>query len=351
MRSSRSGPRPSRAEPGASPDGAPEGLRYAWLQTAAPPMDLRRIRHFVVLAETLNFRRAAERLHMAQPPLTVSIQKLEAELGTKLFVRETTGVRLTPSGRAVLAEARKLLFHGNQLSAIARDALQGTGGVLQVGFVGTTTYGMLQKLLPRFRAEYPGVELVLRESTSVAILEQIEDQALDVGLVRTPLLRDTSVAMVPLEVDQFIAALPRGHALAAKGPLHLSDLAGESFVMYGASAAAGLHSAAMLACQHAGFVPRIAQQGVQVQTLLALVESGMGVALVPSVMQRYVSDNILYRPLLDLWAGAHVGISLAYRPQGESPAAARFREVAVRVCDVAGGDAKPARSVLTATQS
>jgi DNA-binding transcriptional LysR family regulator len=294
-------------------------------------MDLRRIRHFVVVAETLNFHRAAERLHMAQPPLTVSIQKLESELGTKLFTREPSGVRLTASGRAVLAEARKLLFHGNQLATIARDALQGTAGVLQVGFVGTTTYGLLQKLLPQFRAEYPGVELVLREGTSVVILERIEDRALDVGLVRTPLLRSTSAELVPLEADQLVAALPRGHALASHGPLHLSDLAGDAFVMYGAGGAAGLHSAAMLACQHAGFVPKIVQEGVQVQTLLALVESGIGVALVPSVMQRYATERLLYRPLLDLSPAANVGISLAFLPQGESSAATRFREVAARV--------------------
>ena len=124
-------------------------------------MDLRRIRHFVVLAETLNFRRAAERLHMAQPPLSVSIQKLEAELGAKLFTRESSGVALTPSGRAVLVEAKKLLFHGSQLNEMAKNAVDGTGGTLHIGFVGSASYGMLQKLLPLFRAEYPGVELVL----------------------------------------------------------------------------------------------------------------------------------------------------------------------------------------------
>jgi DNA-binding transcriptional LysR family regulator len=295
-------------------------------------MDLRRIRHFVVLAETLNFRRAAERLHMAQPPLSVSIQKLEAELGTKLFTRETTGVSLTPSGRAALAEARKLLFHGAQLGAMARSAIEGTGGTLQVGFVGTTTYGMLQKLVPLFRAEYPGVELVLRESTSVEIVQHLEDHSLDIGLVRTPLLRATSAALTVLEQDEFVAALPRGHALAGQGPLHLGDLANEPFVMYVPGAATGLHSAAMLACQQAGFIPKVAQQAVQVQTLLALVESGLGVALVPSVMQRYASDKIEYRPLLDVPASAAIGLALAYMPQTETPAAGRFRALALRVC-------------------
>jgi DNA-binding transcriptional LysR family regulator len=304
---------------------------YAWPHTQDKPMDLRRIRHFVVLAETLNFRRAAERLHMAQPPLSVSIQKLEGELGTKLFVRETTGVSLTPSGRAVLVEARKLLFHGSQLAETAKSALDGTGGTLRVGFVGTTTWGMLQKLVPAFRAEYPGVELVLREATSVAIVQQLEDHVLDIGLVRTPMLQSTTATLVTLEQDTFVAALPRGHALAGKGPLRLAELAGESFVMYAASPAAGLHGAAMIACQEAGFLPRISQQGVQVQTLLALVESGLGVALVPSVMQRYASEKIAYRPLVDLSAAAAIGLALVHMRETESPAAARFRELALRV--------------------
>lgn len=286
-------------------------------------MDLRRIRHFVVLAETRNFRCAAERLHMAQPPLSGSIQKLETELGTKLFVRETTGVSLTPSGRAVLAEAaRKLLFHGNQLAETAKNALDGTGGTLRIGFVGTTTWSMLQRLLPAFRAEYPGVKLVLHEATSVSIVQQLEDRALNIGLLRTPLMQPAGATLVQLEQDTFVAALPRSHALAGKGPLRMANLANESFVMYAPSAAAGLHSAVMFACQEAGFRPRVAQQGVQVQTLLALVESGLGVALVPSVMQRYVTD---------ISTAASVGLALAYTVENESPTAARFRELALRL--------------------
>ncbi len=292
-------------------------------------MDLRRIRHFVALAETLNFRRAAERLHMAQPPLSVSIQKLEAEVGARLFVRESTGVRLTPIGKAVLVDARKLLFHSTQFGEKARHAIEGTGGILQVGFVGSATHGMLQRLLPRFRAEYPGVELVLREATSVSILQQLEDRLLDVGLVRLPLLTASNATVLELERDVFVAALPRGHALAEHGPLQLSQLATEPFIMYSAGNAAGLHGAAMLACQQAGFLPKISQQAVQIQTVLSLVESGLGVALVPSIMQRYVSDKVVYRPLLDTQLGA-IALGLAYIAETESPAAIRFREMAQR---------------------
>jgi DNA-binding transcriptional LysR family regulator len=293
-------------------------------------MDLRRIRHFVVLAETLNFRRAAERLHMAQPPLTVSIQKLEAQLGTKLFVRATSGVTLTASGQAALAEARRLLFHGSQFAQIAHSASDGTAGTLHVGFVGSTTFGMLQQLVPLFRTNYPSVELILREATSAQILQMLGEDALDVGLVRTPLLQPSAATLVPLERDCFIAALPRAHPLVNRSALALADLADESFIMYTQTGGAGLHSTAMLACQQAGFLPRIAQQAVQVQTVLALVESGLGVALVPSVMQRFASDKIVYRTLTGVSAAAAIGLALAYRADMESPAAQRFRHLASR---------------------
>lgn len=296
----------------------------------AKPMDLRRIRHFVTLAETLNFRRAAERLHMAQPPLSVSIQKLEADLGVKLFNRDSTGVSLTPSGRAVLLEAKKLLFHSGQLRETAKSVLDGTGGTLHIGFVGSASYGMLQTLLPLYRAQYPGVELVLREATSLTIMQQLEDNTLDIGLVRVPLLHSSKATLVPLQREDYIAALPCGNPLADKGLLKLADMAGESFIMYAPTHAAGLHSTAMFACQQAGFIPRVTQQAVQVQTVLALVESGLGVALVPSVMQRFVSEKIVYRAFVDFPTEAVIGLSLACMADSESASASRFRMLAVQ---------------------
>jgi len=293
-------------------------------------LDLKRIHQFVILAETLNFRRAAERLNMAQPPLSVSIRKLEEELGTKLFMRGAGGVSLTLSGQAILKEARQLLFHGSQLRETAKGVRDGTGGALQVGFVGSTTYGLLQKLLPLFCAEYPGVELVLREATSVGILQQLEDKALDVGLVRVPLVQASRATLVPLENDEYVAALPRGNRLSGKGILKLSEMAAESFIMYAPTHAAGLHATTMLACQQAGFVPRVVQQATQIQTVLALVESGLGVALVPSVMRRFISDRIVYRPLMDLPPDASIGLALAYMADSESSAASRFRKVSVQ---------------------
>lgn len=294
-------------------------------------MDLRRIRHFNVLAETLNFSRAAERLHIAQPALSVSIQKLEAELGTRLFERTPTGVSLTASGEAVLIEARRLLYHGEQVQRLARDAADGTVGPLRIGFVGSAIFGVLPALVPAFRAEYPDVELVLRESISSRIMESLAEEALDVGLVRTPLLKASPATLLTLQHDRFILALPRAHALCAASAPALADLAGEPFVMYSPTEASGLHGAAMSMCQFAGFVPRIAQEATQIPTVLALVESGLGVALVPAVMRGQREPGVVYRDLPALPDAGHTTLALAWHDGQESPAAARFIALARRL--------------------
>lgn len=294
-------------------------------------MDIKRIRNFVMLAEAGSFRRASERLHLAQPALTVSIQKLEAELGARLFDRGPAGVTLTVAGEAVLREAKRLLFFEGQVIAAAHDAVSGTGGTLRIGFVGTTTFGMLQRLLPAYRASYPAVELKLQEAPSVSIIEQLEHGTLDLGLVRTPVMVSTSATLLPLERERLIVALPPGHFLAKRDAIRLKDLAGEAFLMYAQGAASSLRSLVMGACQRAGFVPRISQEATQVQTLLALVESGLGVAFVPSVMRKYASDVIAYREVLDIEHDGAMGLSLAYMADAESPAAVKFREVALRV--------------------
>ena len=293
-------------------------------------MDLRRIRHFVVLAETLNFRKAAERLHMSQPPLSVSIQKLEVELGTKLFVRTSNGVVLTSGGQTALIEAKRLLFHGNQLLHAARSATDGTGGSLHVGFIESVTHGMLQKLIPIYRAEYPGVELILHGGTSPRIIRRIENDELDVGLIRTPLMLTSNVTIVPLVKDEFMVALPQANPLSKVALLELSDLADESFVMYSVGDGSALRSCAMLACQQAGFVPKISQEALQIQTLLALVDSGLGVALIPSVMRRFLNDRIAYRTLTNPPSAASIGIALAYRKERESASALKFRTLVTK---------------------
>ncbi|NYT36010.1 LysR family transcriptional regulator [Allopusillimonas soli] len=288
-------------------------------------VDLRRIRHFVALAERLNFTRAAQDLHIVQPALTVSIRKLEQELGTQLFIREPRGVSLTHSGQAALQEAYRILFHAEQFVDLVHNTERGVGGILRVGFVGSTSFGLLQKLVPRFRTEHPRVELELREATSSRILQMIEQEELNLGLVRTPLLQHSNVSLLELDRDCFVVALPVDNPWAHKPRLRLSELADEHFVMYSAADAAGLHASAMAACQRAGFMPSVKQEAVQIQTVLALVESGLGVALIPSVMRKYQSTRIQYRSIPELTRSQPIGWALAFDQETETMAGRHFR--------------------------
>lgn len=293
-------------------------------------MDLRRIRHFHVLAETLNFSRAAERLHIAQPALSVSIQKLEGELGARLFERLPTGVALTASGQAVLIEARRMLYHSDQMLRLAQDAAQGTGGPLRIGFVGSAIYRVLPTLVLAFRAEYPGVELVLRELTSSKIVEALTEEGLDIGIVRTPLLQPSTATLLTLQRDPFLLALPQSHPIVESASLTIGDVSGEAFVMYSEAEASGLYGAAMGLCQSAGFVPIVSQEATQVPTVLALVESGLGLALVPAAVRGHRAPGVVYRDLIDVPAASETTLALAWQSDLETPACMRFVELARR---------------------
>lgn len=273
-------------------------------------MNLRQLRQFVTLAETGNFRRAAEQLHMAQPPLSVSIRKLEEELGTPLFARMPTGVLLTAAGEAMLASARQTLFHAQQCQQSVQAAVHGEGGLLRLGFVGSATYSLLPRLISGFRKKYPMVELELTEQTTVSTLDGLEARRLDLGLVRYPVLDPRPFVLTPLEPDEFVAALPARSRFARRAALPLSELAGEPFIMYSLSRVPGLFAVTMARCQQAGFTPRIAQEATQIQTILSLVQSGLGVALVASVARQFVPAGVKLLRLSDSRANFEIGLAL-----------------------------------------
>ena len=294
-------------------------------------MDLRQLQQFVVLAETGNFHRAAERLHMAQPPLSISIRKLEESLGTPLFVRTTRGVRLTQAGEAALNDARRALFHAGQARAAAVSAALGERGALRIGFVGSATYALLPRLIPAFRSAHPGIDLILHESTSAAILDRIEHGQLDAGLVRFPILNRGPYTLTPLESDAFVAAVPADGRFAEQESIALKALADEPFIMHPRADVPNLQAVAMLLCQQAGFVPRIAQEAVQVQTIVSLVESGLGVALVPGVAARYTNRRVRFLRLSSPRPAARIGIALATQQDTDDRHVQRFIAAAQRI--------------------
>lgn len=289
-------------------------------------MDLRQLRQFTAVAEELSFRRAAERLYMAQPPLSVAIRKLEEEIGEQLFERGSRGVRLTAAGQSAYEAAVKCLRDADDVLSAARAAAKGEAGRLRIGFIGSVTFGLMPRLIRAFSARYPNVKLELHEATNAEAVSAVEGGTLDIGFVRVPTQRPPVVKFQQIERDVFCIALPATHPLAARKSLRLKDLADQPFVGYARSRAGGLHAAVTQLLQSVGVSPSVVQEGVQVQTVIGLVESGLGLALVPSVSSAHAPRRVAFRPIRDLPRDAVIGISLAYHEVQESMVARRFRD-------------------------
>lgn len=253
-------------------------------------MDLRQLRYFNALAETLNFHRAAERLHISQPPLTVAIRKLEEELGVALFERDPRGVRLTTAGLAAVTPAREALAAAEKVREAVRQGAAGLRGRLSIGFIGSAIGELMPRIVSPFRHAYPEVELALEEMNSVEIVRAIAGRRLDIGLVRLPVMDSAPVSIDVIETDELVAVLPVSDVLARRKTLDLGALADRSFIIY--SPVSVLHATIRLACHRAGFTPRVAQEAVQVQTILSLVEAGLGVALVPGRSARFAGTGV-----------------------------------------------------------
>lgn len=293
-------------------------------------MNLRQLRQFVTLAETGNFHRAAEMLHMAQPPLSVSIRKLEEEMGEALFERRSTGVFLTTVGEAMLADARLTLFHAEQCRQAVMDARQGQGGLLRMGIIGSATYALLPELIPSLRERFPKIELELTEATSSEILDGLVSRRFDVGFVRYPVLHPAPFELLPMDRDDFVLAVSEHSPLAAHDAIALSDAARQPFIMYPQDKVPGLSTLALMRCQLSGFTPRVAQEAMQVQTIMSLVASGLGVGLVAGVARLVMPRGVKCLALTDNPPGFRVGIALARLQGNTSRLVERFTEHALR---------------------
>lgn len=295
------------------------------------PVELRQIKQLLVLSETLNFHRAAERLHMAQPPLSTAIKKLEQELGVQLFERLPAGLRPTPAAEVVLRYARTTLYYAEEIRRAAKEGASGEQGVLKVGFVGSSTYSLMPQLLSAFRKEFPRVDLIIEESTTIDLLRRLDAHTLDVALVRFPVLEPTAARITLLQPDHLMLAVPADSRHAASEDVALRDLADEPFIGYSRTHVPGMHALVMYAFQQAGVVPRIAQEAIQVQTILSLVESGLGVAIVPAVARRQAGSKVRLVPVSQLADTIKVGIALAVHPDNATATSANFVDMACRL--------------------
>ena len=292
--------------------------------------DLRQLRQFIAVAEHLHFGRAAAALHISQPPLSRSIQDLEAKLGAKLLERSRRKVELTAAGAWYLEEARQVLARLERAGRSVAERSAGGTGALRIGFVTIADYSVLPGLLSRFKAAHPGVSLALRELVTESQLEALGAGDLDLGFVLPPLpARD--VDSITVNREPLVVALPGRHALAReRGPLGVRALAEEPFVMVPANLARGLSEVVLGVCARAGFAPRITQEAVQMQTVVSLVSSGLGVAIVPASLLNLRRSGVVYRPVRD--RHPRIELRLAWRRDARSVPLARFVELAKREC-------------------
>jgi len=276
-------------------------------------VELRQLRYFVAVAEELHFRRAAERLHISQPPLSQQIRALEEELGFALLIRTRRRVELTPAGAAFLRDARTLLAELEGAVATARRIDAGQTGRLRVSFVGSALFSIVPRVVERFRHSRPDVEIELHERPTIDQLRAVRAGVVDVGLVRPPIDDDAGLRVQTVLRERTMAALPSAHELARLSRVPLSRLAAEPLVLFPREQAPGFHDLLIDSLAGARATPRVIQYAPEMLTIIGLVAAGTGVSLVPASVNRLALDGVTYRPV----SGAPLSELLAITRAGE----------------------------------
>lgn len=271
-------------------------------------MELRQLRYFVAVAEEGNFGRAARRLRISQPPLSMQIKALERELGVELLARTTRSVRLTDAGRAFLPRAEAVLRSVEESAEVARSAGEGLTGRLAVGFISSATLSLLPPAVRLFRERFGGVELELRELTSGEQLDALYEREIGVGLVRLP-LEAPGIRFEPLLEERLLVALPEGHPLEALERVPVGEISDLPLVFFTRRLVPGLHEHILELYRGVGAYPRVVQEAIHLQTIVGLVASGIGLAILPDSARRVHREGVSYRPLDVKDAGSWLGLA------------------------------------------
>lgn len=277
-------------------------------------IELRHLRYFVAVAEELHFGRAARRLHLAQPPLSQQIRKLEQIVGHLLFTRTSRAVRLTSAGQVFLDHARRTLRKVQEDLEETRSVGRGEVGFLKVGFIGSSMLTRLPAMLGRYRNQFPKVNLQLQEFHTSGVIEALLENTLDVGFLRD------SGPVEALEVERlfsepFIAVVPAKHKLAGRKVLTGAELENQPFVFFTPLASQRAYDKTISICESHGYRPRVVQEAPQWLTILRLVGAGLGVTIAPACVQRIATPDVACKKLI-FPSGHHrieSDIELAYR--------------------------------------
>ncbi len=279
-------------------------------------MELRHLRYFVAVAEEKNFTRAAERLHIAQPPLSRQIQQLEEELGVQLIEKGSRPLRLTEAGRFFYAHAQELLAKAADLKTMT----QRVGKIertLSIGFVASTLYGLLPEIVRRFRERYQAVEISFHEMTTMEQLQALKEGRIDVGFGRLK-REDAAIRRIVLREEPLIVALPMGHRLAAQaGPLKMNDLLHDPLIVYPKAPRPSFADQVLATFSDRMIVPQQVIEVRELQIAIGLVGAGQGIAIVPDSLQGMKRNDVVYRTIDDRQAISPIIFSVRLMDRSE----------------------------------
>jgi DNA-binding transcriptional LysR family regulator len=286
----------------------------------SPLLDVRRLAYFIAVAETLHFRKAAERLRIAQPALSQQIRRLEEDLGCELLKRDRRRVELTPAGQALLETGRRALVQMHHAEEAARRTAANQLSLLRIGFVNPAAFAVVPFVLQRLRTEHPEVFVVVREGATAPLLEEVRLGQLDIAFVRGP-VNAPGVRIDVLRREPLIAVLPSTHRLARRRRVALPELANEPFIGFRREAAPSLHDAITGMCMDAGFAPSFAFEGGEWYTIVSLVAAGIGVAILPETITTFAHAGAVYRRIAGRPREVELVMSRAPAPPGPALAA------------------------------
>ncbi len=279
-------------------------------------MELRHLRCLVAVAEELHFGRAAERLNLSQPPVSLAIKDMEDELGVVLFERTSRRIAITQAGEEALRDARAVLGGLETLRRRAQDAAAGIMGSIAVGFISLPAYTFLPPTLRRFTEHHPKASVALREGITEQIVADVESGRLDVGLVLQPAEMPATLGSRLVQKDVLILALPEAHPLARPGNVALENFAGERFLGFERHIGPQMFDAIVTTCMRRGFSP-LMFPARQMNTIVSLVSGGVGVALVPACVKALHREGVVFRPLKG--EKTSVDTLVVWRKTDESP--------------------------------
>jgi DNA-binding transcriptional LysR family regulator len=298
-------------------------------------MDLRHLRYFVAVAEERHFTRAAGRLGIKQPPLSLQIRQLEQELGTALFTRLTRGVELTEAGTQLFDQARLILEQVERAKADIQSRARGDAGRIRLGFAGATYFQpRVPKLIQAYRQRYPGVLLSPEQSNTPYLVEALRNGHIDAAFVRPPFSAGEGLTVYPVVEEPMRIVLPSKHPQARSRSMSLATLARETFILFPRVIGPGLYDSVIASCQLAGFSPILGQEAPQISSIVHLVAAGFGVSVVPQSIEQIRADGIVYVRISGDAPRAPIG--LAVRRDNRSAAVRNFVALARQKTGAAG---------------